>query len=55
VFYVHPWEIDPDQPRVNALPRLKRFRHFNNLERTYARLTPDSGDFRFTSARRLRA
>ncbi len=53
VFYVHPWEIDPDQPRVNALPRLKRFRHYNNLERTYARLERLLGDFRFTSARRL--
>jgi len=53
VFYLHPWEIDPEQPRVEALPRMKRFRHYNNLERTYARLERLLGDFRFTSARRL--
>lgn len=53
VFYLHPWEIDPEQPRVDALPPMKRFRHYNNLERTYARLERLLGDFRFTSARRL--
>lgn len=53
VFYLHPWEIDPEQPRVDALPRMKRFRHYNNLERTYARLERLLRDFRFTSARRL--
>ena len=31
VFYLHPWEIDPDQPRVRA-SRLSRFRHYNNLD-----------------------
>jgi polysaccharide deacetylase family protein (PEP-CTERM system associated) len=53
VFYLHPWEIDPDQPRIHAMPRIKRFRHYNNLERTYARLERLLGDFQFTSARRL--
>jgi polysaccharide deacetylase family protein (PEP-CTERM system associated) len=53
VFYLHPWEIDPDQPRIQAMPRLKRFRHYNNLDRTYARLERLLGDFPFTSARRL--
>jgi polysaccharide deacetylase family protein (PEP-CTERM system associated) len=37
IFYAHPWEFDPDQPRM-PLPPLKRFRHYNNLERTLDRL-----------------
>ena len=31
VFYFHPWEVDPGQPRVKAAPRLARFRHTVNL------------------------
>ena len=52
VFYLHPWEIDPDQPRVN-LPFTKRVRHYRNLGRTEARLQRLLGDFEFTSARKL--
>lgn len=37
-FYVHPWEIDPDQPRVSAASPLRRFRHYLNLDRTAPRL-----------------
>jgi polysaccharide deacetylase family protein (PEP-CTERM system associated) len=55
VFHLHPWEIDPDQPRVDAMPLLKRFRHYNNIERTFERLERLLDDFRFTSARRLLA
>lgn len=49
IFYLHPWEVDPDQPRV-ALPALKRFRHYNNLDRTAERLERLLEDFSFTSA-----
>jgi polysaccharide deacetylase family protein (PEP-CTERM system associated) len=35
--YLHPWEFDPDQPRVDA-PLLKRLRHYLALDRTLARL-----------------
>lgn len=38
VFYLHPWEIDPDQPRVPGAPALSRFRHYYNLARTEKRL-----------------
>jgi polysaccharide deactylase family protein, PEP-CTERM locus subfamily len=31
VFYFHPWEIDPDQPRVDGAPLRSRFRHYTNL------------------------
>jgi polysaccharide deacetylase family protein (PEP-CTERM system associated) len=48
VFYLHPWEIDPDQPRL-PVGRLGRFRHYRNLERTEARLRQLLTDFRFTT------
>lgn len=35
--YVHPWEVDPDQPRIRGR-RLSRFRHYLNLGRTESRL-----------------
>jgi len=34
VFYLHPWEIDPDQPRVRTISRTARFRHYWGLSRT---------------------
>ena len=32
IFYLHPWEIDPDQPRVTGIPRSHAFRHYVNLD-----------------------
>ena len=32
VFYFHPWEIDPGQPRVAGAPLKSRLRHYTNLE-----------------------
>ena len=37
VFYLHPWELDPHQPRLRA-PALSRFRHYRNLGETEGRL-----------------
>ncbi len=37
VFYLHPWEIDPGQPRISA-PLKSRFRHYTNLSQTQKRL-----------------
>lgn len=48
VFYLHPWEIDPGQPRVK-LPWLKGFRHYHNLDKTFDRLKQLLSDFEFTS------
>jgi polysaccharide deacetylase family protein (PEP-CTERM system associated) len=45
MFYTHPWEIDPGQPRVSAAPLLARFRHYLNLGRTQGRLERLLGDF----------
>ena len=38
VIYLHPWELDPSQPRVRNVSRLTRFRHYVNLRKTEARL-----------------
>jgi polysaccharide deacetylase family protein (PEP-CTERM system associated) len=46
VFYLHPWEIDPEQPRLPA-SGLGRFRHYRNLHKTEARLRALTRDFRF--------
>ena len=46
VFYLHPWEIDPDQPRLRA-GWLGRFRHYRNLAETESRLRTLLTDFDF--------
>ena len=46
VFYLHPWEIDPEQPRLKA-GRLSEFRHYRNLDKTEDRLRQLLTDFRF--------
>jgi polysaccharide deacetylase family protein (PEP-CTERM system associated) len=38
IFYLHPWEIDPDQPRARGAPIKSRIRHYLNLSRTEGRL-----------------
>lgn len=50
VFYVHPWELDPDQPRMK-LPLTKRIRHYYGLARTERKLERLLQDFRFTTIR----
>lgn len=50
IFYLHPWEIDPGQPRVQA-SRLSRFRHYTNLEKCEGRLRRLLGEFRFGTAK----
>ncbi len=48
IFYLHPWEIDPDQPRLET-SRLGRFRHYRNLNETEARLRALLEAFRFST------
>jgi polysaccharide deacetylase family protein (PEP-CTERM system associated) len=45
IFYFHPWEIDPEQPRQPGLDPKTRFRHYLNLERMEGRLTRLLADF----------
>lgn len=47
IFYFHPWEIDPDQPRPSGLGVKTRFRHYLNLDRMYNRLERILDDFRW--------
>ncbi len=46
VVYLHPWEFDPDQPRI-ATSRFRRFRHYTNLRRTERKLEALLRGFRF--------
>jgi polysaccharide deacetylase family protein (PEP-CTERM system associated) len=54
VFYLHPWEIDPDQPRLSA-GLLGKFRHYRNLRETEHRLRALLTDFRFDTVASLLA
>lgn len=45
-FYIHPWEVDPDQPRV-AVSWATRLRHYGGLRRTQARLERLLDEFQF--------
>ena len=49
IFYLHPWEIDTEQPHISA-SALSRFRHYNNIEKCYGRLESLLGDFSFVTA-----
>ena len=45
IFYFHPWEVDPAQPRVGQARRLSRFRHYTGLATMMARLERLLRDF----------
>jgi polysaccharide deacetylase family protein (PEP-CTERM system associated) len=47
VFYFHPWEVDPGQPRISTAPLKSRLRHYLNLEKTQTRLTRLLQEFRW--------
>ncbi len=47
IFYFHPWEIDPEQPRVVGIDLRTRFRHYVNIGRTERRLISLMDDFRW--------
>lgn len=49
-FYVHPWEVDPDQPRLDV-SWSARTRHYGGLARTVPRLERLLAEFRFNSVR----
>ena len=46
IFYLHPWEIDPDQPRLQG-SLVSRFRHYRNLGNTEPRLRRLLEEFAF--------
>ena len=53
MFYFHPWEVDPDQPRVPNIPAKTRFRHYVNLRRMMPRLSRLVQDFRWDRVDRV--
>lgn len=53
LFYLHPWEVDPGQPRISGLKRTSRFRHYVNLHATEARLARLLRDFRWDRVDRV--
>ncbi len=48
--YLHPWELDPDQPRINT-SRYKKYLHYHNLDKTADRLKNLVRDFEFAPIR----
>ncbi|NIN36293.1 MAG: DUF3473 domain-containing protein [Gammaproteobacteria bacterium] len=47
VVYLHPWEFDPDQPRIPNAPLRTRFRHYVNIGKTESRLRALLNEFEF--------
>jgi polysaccharide deacetylase family protein (PEP-CTERM system associated) len=52
VFYVHPWELDPGQPRLDV-SSMTHLRHYGGLRRTAPRIERLLGEFKFTSAQEM--
>ena len=53
IFYFHPWEVDPHQPRIAQAGAKSRFRHYLNLDRMTARLDRLLADFRWDRVDRV--
>jgi polysaccharide deacetylase family protein (PEP-CTERM system associated) len=52
IFYLHPWEIDPEQPRIKA-SALSKFRHYSNLGKCERRLRRLLADFQFNTVEKV--
>ncbi len=52
IFYLHPWEVDAEQPRIKA-SRLSEFRHYNNLDKCKDRLEKLINKFEFSTVRKV--
>lgn len=53
MFYFHPWEVDPEQPRQSGLSAKTRFRHYVNLQRMPGRLRKLLNDFEWDRVDRV--
>jgi polysaccharide deacetylase family protein (PEP-CTERM system associated) len=51
IFYFHPWELDPEQPRVEGISRKASFRHYVNLDKFEGRMAAMLSSFRWESLR----
>ena len=52
VVYMHPWELDPGQPRIKA-PLMSKFKHYVNLSKTETKLRRLLNDFLFGSVKEI--
>lgn len=55
IFYFHPWEIDPDQPRIGHAPLKSRLRHYSRLSAMAGKLRRALGEFRWTTTAEVAA
>jgi len=53
MFYFHPWELDPGQPRQAGISAKTRFRHYVNLQRMPGRLRQLLNDFEWDRVDRV--
>lgn len=53
IFYLHPWEVDPQQPRVEGISAKSRFRHYLNLNKVEGRLNNLLADFEWSSMKTI--
>ncbi|QBE63595.1 XrtA system polysaccharide deacetylase [Pseudoduganella lutea] len=53
IFYFHPWEIDPGQPRIAGVGAKTRFRHYVNLQRMERRIRALTRDFKWDRMDRI--
>jgi polysaccharide deacetylase family protein (PEP-CTERM system associated) len=53
VMYLHPWEFDPEQPRISEAPLRSRFRHYVNIGQTESRLRALLHEFEFAPMREV--
>lgn len=51
VFYLHPWDIDPDQPKQSEIPLSYQVRHYTNLNKTEPRLERLISEFKWEPIR----
>lgn len=53
IFYIHPWEFDFDQPRVNHISFRSKFRHYANLNKTKEKFKKIMMDFKFSTIKNI--
>ena len=53
MFYIHPWEIDVEQPRINDASALSKFRHYLNINKSESRLKKLFNDFKLTTMKEV--
>ncbi len=53
IVYLHPWEFDPEQPKLKGASFGNTFRHYVNLDKTYSKLEKIIRRYEFTSFREI--